>query len=131
MRWLSSLAIRLGPVAFVVMALVVVAQFWIQHHPNSADVAHYGQEVARVTALEIEAMIQGYGLDVAVGGIDSDILVDMMRRQQRLGSGASSRDLVRAVEESMADTLIDAREQGHTKVVLLSVDGHVIAKPEL
>ncbi|MBK5417406.1 AAA family ATPase [Pseudomonas sp. TH31] len=90
-----------------------------------------GLDVARVTALEIEAMIQSYGLEVAVGGIDSDILVDMMRRQQRLGSGASSRDLLRAVEESIADTLIDAREQGHTKVALHLVDGHVIAKPEL
>jgi len=90
-----------------------------------------GLDVARVTALAIEAMIQSYGLEVAAGGIDSDILVDMMRRQQRLGSGASSRDLLRAVEESIADTLIDAREQGHTKVVLLSVDGYVIAKPEL
>lgn len=90
-----------------------------------------GLDIARVTALEIEAMIKSYGLDVTAGGIDPDILVDMMRRQQKLGTGASSRDLVRAVEESLADTLIDAKQHGHSKVALVSVDGCVVAKPEL
>ncbi|MEX3693380.1 AAA family ATPase [Paraburkholderia sp. BR14263] len=89
-----------------------------------------GLDIARVAALEIEAMIKSYGLDVAEEGIDPDILVDMMRRQQRMGSGASSRDLVRAVEESLADTLIDAKRQGHARVMLVSVDGKVIARAE-
>lgn len=89
-----------------------------------------GLDIARVTALEIESMIKSYGLDVAAGGIDSEVLIDMMRRQQKLGTGASSRDLVRAVEESIADTLIDAKQNGHTKVALLAVNGIVIAKPE-
>jgi ATP-dependent Clp protease ATP-binding subunit ClpA len=89
-----------------------------------------GLDVARVAALEIEAMIKSYGLDVAEAGIDPDILVDMMRRQQRIGAGASSRDLVRAVEESLADTLIDAKRQGHSKVALVSAEGKVIARAE-
>lgn len=89
-----------------------------------------GLDIARVAALEIEAMIKSYGLDVADEGIDPDILINMMRRQSRLGTGASSRDLVRAVEESLADTLIDAKEQGHTKVALVSTDGGVIARPQ-
>ncbi|GAB2913526.1 hypothetical protein GCM10027093_60000 [Paraburkholderia jirisanensis] len=89
-----------------------------------------GLDIARVAALEIETMIKSYGLDVADAGIDPEILLDMMRRQQRLGTGASSRDLVRAVEESLADTLIDAKQHGHTKVSLQSVDGSVIAQPE-
>ncbi|WGS48899.1 AAA family ATPase [Paraburkholderia sp. D15] len=89
-----------------------------------------GLDIARVAALEIEAMIKSYGLDVADEGIDPDILLDMMRRQQRMGSGASSRDLVRAVEESLADTLIDARQQGHSKVTLVSSEGGVVARPE-
>jgi ATP-dependent Clp protease ATP-binding subunit ClpA len=89
-----------------------------------------GLDIARVVALEIEAMIKSYGLDVTDEGIDPDILVDMMRRQQRIGSGASSRDLVRAVEESLADTLIDAKQHGHTKVTLVSLEDGVIAKPE-
>lgn len=89
-----------------------------------------GLDIAQVTALEIEAMIKGYGLNIAVGGIDPDILVDLMRRQRRLGGGASSRDLVRAIEESLADTLIEAREKGHSNVALFAADGRVIAVPK-
>jgi len=88
-----------------------------------------GLDVARVTALEIEAMIKGYGLDVVEGGIDPDILVDMMQRQKRLGTDASSRDLLRAVEESIADALIDAKRGGHKEVALISVEGKVSARP--
>jgi ATP-dependent Clp protease ATP-binding subunit ClpA len=87
-----------------------------------------GLDIARVTALEIEAMIQGYGLDIRAGGIDPELLVGMMRRQQKLGTGASSRDLVRAVEESIADSLIDAKRKGHTSVSLVSVNGVVEAR---
>jgi ATP-dependent Clp protease ATP-binding subunit ClpA len=89
-----------------------------------------GLDVARVTALEIEAMIKGYGLDVAAGGIDPQILLDMMRHQKRLGSEASSRDLLRAVEESIADTLIEAKQRGSTKVALIVDDGVVKARPQ-
>lgn len=88
-----------------------------------------GLDIARVTALEIEAMIKGYGLDVARGGIDPELLLDMMRRQGKLGSGASARDIVRLAEESIADTLIDAKQKGHSKVSLVAVDGRVVARP--
>lgn len=88
-----------------------------------------GLDIARVAALEIESMIKGYGLDVAEAGIDPEVLFDMIRRQGRLGSGASSRDLVRAIEESIGDSLIDAKQRGNTRVILESVDGSVIAKP--
>jgi ATP-dependent Clp protease ATP-binding subunit ClpA len=89
-----------------------------------------GLDIARVAALEIESMIKGYGLDVSKGGIDPDVLIDMMRRQDRLGMGASSRDLVRAIEESIGDSLIDAKQKGHTRVSLIVRDGAVIATPE-
>lgn len=89
-----------------------------------------GLDIARVAALEIESMIKGYGLDVAQGGIDPDVLIDMMRRQDRLGTGASSRDLVRAIEESVGDSLIDAKQHGHTRVSLIVRDGAVVATPE-
>ena len=89
-----------------------------------------GLDIAQVTALEIEAMINGYGLNIAEGGIDPDILVDLMRRQRRLGVGASSRDLVRGIEESLADTLIDARQKGYTNVALFSAEGRVVAVPK-
>lgn len=88
-----------------------------------------GLDIARVTALEIEAMIKGYGLDVAQGGIDPELLLDMMRRQGRLGTGASARDIVRLAEESIADTLIDAKQRGHGKVSLVAVEGRVVARP--
>ena len=88
-----------------------------------------GLDIARVTALEIEMMIKSYGLNVSEGGIDPEVLLDMMHRQDKLGSGASSRDLVRAVEESIADTLIDAKQKNYTKVMLASNDGIVVAKP--
>lgn len=88
-----------------------------------------GLDIARVTALEIETMIRGYGLDVAAGGIDPDILLDLMRRQQKLGIGSSSRDLVRSVEESIADTLIDARQRGYSKVSIIGREGSVLAQP--
>ena len=39
------------------------------------------------------------------------------------------RDLVRAVEEGIADTLIDAKQQGHNRVMLMMHDGVVVAKP--
>jgi ATP-dependent Clp protease ATP-binding subunit ClpA len=89
-----------------------------------------GLDIARVAALEIESMIKGYGLDVAEGGIDPDVLLDMMRRQGRLGAGASSRDLVRAIEESIGDSLIDAKQKGHMRVSLVAGAGGVVAKPE-
>ena len=89
-----------------------------------------GLDVARVTALEIEAMIKSYGLDVSLGGIDPELLFDMMRRQGRLGTGASARDLVRIAEESIADTLIEAKQKGYARVSLVAVDGRVIARAE-
>jgi ATP-dependent Clp protease ATP-binding subunit ClpA len=88
-----------------------------------------GLDIARVAALEIESMIKGYGLDVAEAGIDPELLLDMIRRQTRLGTGASSRDLVRAIEESISDSLIEAKQRGHLRVSLAAVDGRVIAKP--
>lgn len=88
-----------------------------------------GLDVARVAALEIEAMIKGYGLDVADGGIDPELLFDMIHRQGRLGAAASSRDLLRAIEESIGDSLIDAKQRGNRRVSLVAADGRVIVKP--
>ena len=84
-------------------------------------------DIARVAALEIENMIQGYGLGVLEGGIDPQILIDLMTRQQRLGVMASARDLTRAIEESIADSLIEAKQKGVDKIGLVDVDGRVQA----
>ncbi len=77
-----------------------------------------GLDVARVAALEIEAMIASYGLDIAPGGIDPALLFEVMQRQDRLGQGASARDLVRSIEEMVSDGLIEARQQGARRVRL-------------
>lgn len=88
-----------------------------------------GLDVARVTALAIEEMIRGYGLQVAEGGIDPELLFSMLQRQARLGSDASSRDIVRAAEEAIADTLIDVRQQGHKRIRLSLQPTGVVAIP--
>ena len=87
-----------------------------------------GLDVARISALEIERMIAGYGLTVAAGGIDPQVLFDLMNRQKRMGVGASSRDLTRAIEESIADSLIAAKERGATAVCLVQHPGGVRAE---
>ena len=88
-----------------------------------------GLDIARVAALEIERMIAGYGLCVAEGGIDPQVLLDLMNRQKKMGVNASSRDLTRAIEESLADSLIAAKQKGATAVSLIQRDGGVVAEP--
>jgi len=73
-------------------------------------------------------MIAGYGLTVAEGGIDPQLLFDLMTRQTKMGDGASSRDLTRAIEESIADSLIAAKEKGARSVSLLQGENGVHAE---
>jgi len=87
-----------------------------------------GLDIARVAALEIERMIAGYGLSVAQGGIDAQVLLELMNRQKKMGVSASSRDLTRAIEESIADSLIAAKEKGATAVSLVQGPDGVIAE---
>lgn len=87
-----------------------------------------GLDVARVAALEIENMIKGCGLAIAVGGIDPQILVDLIDRQRKLGLSASARDLVRAIEETIADSLIDAKRKGAKEISLVERDGEISAR---
>jgi len=71
--------------------------------------------------------VAGYGLELAAGGIAPEILLDLVQRQQRAGRHASSRDLVRKLEEAIADSLIEARRAGASKVALVHRDGQVRA----
>jgi ATP-dependent Clp protease ATP-binding subunit ClpA len=86
-----------------------------------------GLDIARVGALEIEAMIGNYGLEVTTGGIDPQLLLGLVRRQQRAGNAASSRDLVRAIEETIADSLIEAKRSGARRISLVERGGGVTA----
>lgn len=87
-----------------------------------------GLDIARVCALEMERMINSYGLKVAGKGIDPQIIVQLMERYKKLGLAASSRDLVRALEESIADSLIQARERDYDTIELRLEDGKVRAR---
>jgi ATP-dependent Clp protease ATP-binding subunit ClpA len=88
-----------------------------------------GLDVARVTALEIEQMIRGYGLLVADQGIDPEIILASMARYKKLGKAGSSRDLVRVIEEQLADSLIDAKKRGHLSIELhLNEEQRVVAR---
>jgi ATP-dependent Clp protease ATP-binding subunit ClpA len=84
-----------------------------------------GLDIARVCALEIEAMINGYGLAVIRGGIDPNIIIQLMQRFKRLGALASSRDLVRVVEEALAESLIQAKQKGYDAIELYNAEGTV------
>ena len=87
-----------------------------------------GLDVARVCALEMEVMIQSYGLKVVGGGIDPQIIIQLMQRYRKLGAAASSRDLVRAMEESISDSLIKAKQQGFDAIELVIENDKVSAK---
>ncbi|MBB2167100.1 ATP-dependent Clp protease ATP-binding subunit [Gluconacetobacter aggeris] len=87
-----------------------------------------GLDVARVAALEIEAMIESYGLRVETGGIDASLLFEVMRRQSKMGAAASARDLVRSIEDMMSDSLISARQQGAKMVRVISGENGVTAE---
>lgn len=88
-----------------------------------------GLDIARVGALEIEAMIKSYGLEIVAGGIDPQLLLNLIHRQQRVGNVASSRDLVRAIEETIADSLIEAKKLGARRIALADRNGVVVAIP--
>ncbi|GFE95133.1 hypothetical protein DmGdi_02060 [Gluconobacter sp. Gdi] len=87
-----------------------------------------GLDLARVAALEIEAMIESYGLHVETGGIDPALLFQVMVKQKNLGTGASARDLVRSIEDMVSESLIIARQQGAKTVRLTAGDEGVIAE---
>jgi ATP-dependent Clp protease ATP-binding subunit ClpA len=87
-----------------------------------------GLAVARVAALEIEAMIEGYGLAVAAGGIDPQVLFRFMQRQGDPGAAATARDLVRMIEETIADSLIAARHGGSERIALRDLGDAIVAE---
>ncbi|MBI2277831.1 MAG: ATP-dependent Clp protease ATP-binding subunit [Dechloromonas sp.] len=85
-----------------------------------------GLDIARVSALEIEQMISSYGLEVAEQGIDPNIVLMLMARHKKLGNVGSSRDLVRAIEEQLADSLIEAKKNGFARISLAQTENQGI-----
>jgi len=78
-----------------------------------------GLDIARVVALEIEALAQQFGLDIADGGIEPQILLDAVEALSKHMHGGV-RDIAREIERQVTDGLIEARSQGATRVRLVS-----------
>ena len=78
-----------------------------------------GLDIARVVALEIEALSHQFGLEIADGGIDPNILLEAIETlSQRTQGGV--RDIARAIERQITDGLIDARGAGAVRIKLLA-----------
>jgi ATP-dependent Clp protease ATP-binding subunit ClpA len=80
-----------------------------------------GLDVARVVALEIERLVHQYGLEMEGGGIDPRILVDAIAKFEDSAQGGV-RDITRAIERQVTDSVIDAKTQG-AAVIRLLADG--------
>jgi ATP-dependent Clp protease ATP-binding subunit ClpA len=83
-----------------------------------------GLDVARVVALEIEKLVHQYGMDIENGGIDPTILLDSI---ERFGDSAQGgvRDITRAIERQITDSIIDANTQGASSI-RLRAEGPVV-----
>jgi ATP-dependent Clp protease ATP-binding subunit ClpA len=78
-----------------------------------------GLDIARVVALEIEALTHQFGLTIADGGIDAEILLAAVDHlSQRMQGGV--RDITREIERDVTDGLIEARAVGATQVQFVS-----------
>jgi len=78
-----------------------------------------GLDIARVVALEIEALARQFGLEIADGGIDPNILLEAIETlSQRTQGGV--RDISRAIERQITDGLIDARGANATRIKLMA-----------
>ena len=78
-----------------------------------------GLDIARVVALEIEALARQFGLEIASGGIDPNILLEAIESlSQRTQGGV--RDITRAIERQITDGLIDARGNGAKRIKLIA-----------
>ena len=79
-----------------------------------------GLDIARVVGLEIEKLVSRYKLELAPGGIDPVILARAIQRSKDLQAGGV-RELARAFESELAESIMDAKAQGAKTIRL--VDG--------
>jgi ATP-dependent Clp protease ATP-binding subunit ClpA len=83
-----------------------------------------GLDVARVVALELEAQAQQFGLRIKDGGIDPMILLQAVERLSGPMQGGV-RDISRAIERDVSNSLIDARAAGAEEVTLVEAGGRI------
>ncbi|MEO1650470.1 MAG: AAA family ATPase [Pseudomonadota bacterium] len=87
-----------------------------------------GLDIARVVALEMETLAKQFGLRIASGGIDPDILFDaIVALERRMDGGV--RDIARSIERQITDGLIDARAMKVEEVQLTVRDAIVKVEP--
>ena len=83
-----------------------------------------GLDVARVVALELEAQAQQFGLRIKDGGIDPQILLQAVERLSGPMQGGV-RDIARAIERDVSNSLIDARAAGAEEITLVDAGGRI------
>lgn len=78
-----------------------------------------GLDIARVVALEIEALAKQFDLEIEGGGIDPAILLDAVEALSDRSDGGV-RDIARAIERQVSDALIDARANSAAAIRLVA-----------
>jgi ATP-dependent Clp protease ATP-binding subunit ClpA len=84
-----------------------------------------GLDIARIVALEIENQTKEYGLAIAEGGIDPQILLASIDKVTESGAKGGVREIARAIEDQIADGLVDAKTAG-AKQVRLAAKGDAV-----
>lgn len=83
-----------------------------------------GLDIARVVALEIEKLVRQYGLEIENGGIEPALLLEAIARHEDTAQGGV-RDITRAIERQITDSVIDAKTQG-AKAIRFRTEGVVV-----
>jgi len=88
-----------------------------------------GLDIARIVALEIENQTQQYGLAIAPGGIDPQILLASIEKVTETGAKGGAREIARAIEDQIADGLVDAKSAGAKQVRVVAKGDAVAVVP--
>ncbi len=84
-----------------------------------------GLDIARIVVLIIEDQAREYKLEIAEGGIDPQILLGAIDKVMEEGTKGGVREIARAIEDQIADGLVDAKSAGANKVRLVA-DGDLV-----
>jgi len=88
-----------------------------------------GMDIARIAALELVELVNKFGLTIADGGVDPQILFDAMAQQEATGA-EGARQLVQAIEGSCSKGIIKAKQQSARSVRFAKDDeGNIVVQP--
>jgi len=87
-----------------------------------------GLDIARVVALEIEALTQQFGMEIEAGCIDPTVLLNAIDAVPPSSTGGV-RDITRTIERQVSDGLIDARAEGAQTVKIVADGDKVYVLP--